>query len=715
MMLPLSISQITTEYQRAISLQSKGENELALSIYSQILETKPNIAEVHFQIGRIFYNANKFSKSVFHFGVAISLKPNEVAIWGEYIPSLLCNIDRGVIKKAITILKKSKVDRHASIGFQNRLLSQADGSAVSINRLNKSSLDSIQAAILSHDYVQANTLAKALHKKKLDSAVVSEILARTYLNLRQLDEARKYFNTAIKLDPKFFDAFNNLGKLEFEEENYIKAISLFRSAIVVAPKASSGIYNLANAMSFNMQIYDAQELLKKSLQLHIKGGQLNMLLGELSVRTGYYQDAEKHYETACKREQKSAELYIRVGNIFNKAGQSKTALKYYTLAQEMEPSNALTFKLKASVYREIGEFNKTLEQINKAISLEPSNVDFLMFYVNSKKIEGDDFIIDKMIALHGEKSTSKGDRITLGFAITKALEDSKQFGKVFPFLKSANDDMHSIFPYDVNTAVNENDEIINYFNDFKLNNYDGLGHSEACPIFICGMPRSGTTLVEQIISSHSSVTGAGEVGHTDTAISQIIGTSDSKLISLPEVQPEHLKKIGASIWDYLTHHYPGTSHITDKSIMTYKRMGLLKAAMPNCKFIIVRRDPRDNLLSIYRNKFLDNTHLYAYNLEDLGAYYKEFLRIMDFWQNKMPEGFMEINYEDLISDTETQARTLIDFCNLKWEDECLEFYKSKRQVKTLSIMQVRQPIYKSSIKTWERYKQDLQPLFKAIK
>ncbi|MDC1434934.1 sulfotransferase [Amylibacter sp.] len=500
-----------------------------------------------------------------------------------------------------------------------------------------------------------------------------------------------------------------------KEKNYSTAISLFKSAVVIAPKASSGIYNLANAMSFNMQISDAQDLLKKALLLNLKGVNLYMLLGELSVRTGYYKDSEKYYETAFKREQKSAELYIKVGDIFNNATQSNTALKYYNLAQEIEPDNALIFKLKANVYREIGDFDKTLEQINKAISIEPNNIDFLTFYVNSKKIENTDLVIEKMIALFEKKSTIKSDKINLGFAITKALEDSKQFDKVFPFLKSANDSMNLNFPYDVNTAVSENDETIKYFEDFKLDNYNGMGYNDAHPIFICGMPRSGTTLVEQIISSHSSVTGAGEIGYTNIAIDHTIRTEEKKLIPLSKVQPKHLEKIGSDIWTYLSHHYPGTSHITDKSIMTYKRMGLLKAAMPNCKFIIVRRDPRDNLLSIYRNKFADNTHLYAYNLENLGTYYKQFLRIMDFWRNKMPAGFMEINYEDLINDPETQAQKLVNYCNLDWENKCLEFYKSERQVKTLSILQVRQPIYKSSVKAWQRYEQDLQPLFKAIK
>ena len=711
---PLPTTQITAEYKRAISLQTKGQNELALAIYSQILKIKPNIAEVHFQVGKIFYIANKFSKSVFHLNIAITLKPNEIAIWEEYIPSLLCNIDLGAIKKAIKILKKSDIDKHTSIIFQNKLLSKENGSSVSIGNLNKSALNSIQSAILNHDYKKANVLAKALYKKNLNNPIILELLARTYLGLKQLDEARKYFKVAIKLDRAFFNAYNNLGKLELNINNYITAISLFKSAVVIAPKSSTGIYNLANAMSFNMQISDAQDLLKKALSLHLKGGHLGMLLGELSVRTGYYKDSEKYYETAFKREQKSAASYVKAGNVYNKATQSNTALKYYNLAQEIEPDNALIFKLKANVYREVGNFSKALEQINKAISIEPENVDFLMFYVGSKKVESTDLVIEKMITLFDRKSTTKDDHITLGFAITKALEDSKQFDRVFPYLKSANDGMHSNFPYDVNTDENEINEIIKYFKDFKLDDYSGMGHSKAHPIFICGMPRSGTTLVEQIISSHSSVTGAGEVGHSNIAIDRTIRTKEKKLISLSQVQPEDLETIGSDIWTYLTHHYPGTSHITDKSIMSYKRMGLLKAAMPNCKFIIVRRDPRDNLLSIYRNRFVDNTHLYAYNLKNLGTYYKQFLRIMNFWRNKMSESFIEINYEDLINDPETHARKLINYCNLDWEDKCLEFYKSKREVKTLSILQVRQPIYKSSIKAWERYEQDLQPLFKAI-
>ena len=237
------------EYKRAVSLQTRGQNELAIAIYSRILEVKPNIAEVHFQVGKIFYIGNKFSKSVFHFDIAVTLKPNEIAIWEQYIPSLLCNIDLDTIKKAIKILKKTDIDKHTSVVFQNRLLSKADGSSVSIGNLNKSALNSIQSSILSHDYEKANVLAKALYNQNSNSPIVSELLASTYMGLGHFDEARAYFNIAIKLDPTFFNAVNNLGKLEFNEKNYSAAISYFKSAVVIAPKASSGIYNLANAMS----------------------------------------------------------------------------------------------------------------------------------------------------------------------------------------------------------------------------------------------------------------------------------------------------------------------------------------------------------------------------------------------------------------------------------------------------------------------------------
>ena len=707
--------QVTALYKQALALQSKGQSEQALGIYSQILNSKNDIAEVHFQVGRIFFAGNHFEKSVFHLNIAASIKPNEAAVWNEYIPSLLCNIDPIAIKKAAILLKKSSLNNQDKIRLQNRLLNNSNGSIVSIGTLNKLSLDQIQQAIVSRDFVLANTLAKTFYNKNQTHPISAELLARTHFNLEQYAQARKYFKLAITMSPTFFDAHNNLGQLEMIEENYPEAIDQFKQALIIAPHAVSCIYNLADALARLGQASIGVKILTHAKSLHLKGGKIDFLLGELHARAGKYDISQKHFKTAIKKEKYPAVLLSKIGDIYNNMEQLKFALRYYQQSQKHDPSNHNIYYRIATALRQIGEFDDALENIQAALKIAPKNAGYLSFYTSTKNVEASDPIIDQMIELLNAPETTVQDRTDLGFGITKALEDSKQHNRVFQYLKRANDNMHIQYPYDINEFISEIDTVTEYFKDFDLNKYKGMGDPNAQPIFVCGMPRSGTTLVEQIISSHSEVIGAGEVGITSVIEKEVLERKDKSLMTLADVGDPELRMLGEKIWRHLTHHFPGGSYISDKSIQTYKRMGILKAAMPNCKIIVVRRDPRDNLLSIYRNKFRDGTHLYAYDLPDLGAYYNQFVRIVDFWRQKIPNQFMEIQYEDLINAPEKNARALIDFCNLDWQDDCLNFHKSKRQVKTLSVLQVRQPIYKSSVKAWQRYEDQLQPLFDTLK
>jgi tetratricopeptide (TPR) repeat protein len=702
-------------YQNALALQSKNQDEKALGVYSQILNAKPDIAEVHFQIGRIFFKANQFTKSVKHFALATQIKPHEPGIWDAYIPSLLCNVDPNAIKIAAKQLKAAKIDNTVKLSLQNRLLSNANGMSVPTGNLDKSALNSIQQAILMGDYKQANDLAQAFQMKNPKHAVAAELLARSFLNLEQYDQARKFFSLAASLDPSFFNAHNNLGQTEMLCENYAAAIPHFRAAVSIAPHAAAGICNLAEALARTGSATIALGLLKHAKALHLKGGKVDLALGELHTRAGKYSDAQKYYKVGLKREGESPEKLIEIGDVFNKMEQLEIAYEYFDRASVLAPSNHEVFYRKANTLRQLGHFETAIEQISKAIALSPKSANYLAFYTATKKIEKGDPIIDQMISLLDAPETPLADQTDLSFGIVKALEDSQEYDRVFPYLKRANDGMQERYPYDVNDVISETNTILEYCKDFKLSDYQGMGDPDAQPIFVCGMPRSGTTLVEQIISSHSDVIGGGEVGITSVIEKNVLQNEDMSLKALADVGAPELQKLGTDIWHHLTKHFPGGSRVSDKSILTYKRMGILKAAMPNCKIIVVRRDPRDNLLSIYRNQFFEGTHLYAYDLSALGTYYKEFLRNVDFWREKMPDGFMEIQYEDLIDDPEKHARELIDYCDLEWQDECLNFHNSKRQVKTLSVMQVRQPIYKSSVKAWERYEEDLQPLFEALK
>lgn len=161
--------------------------------------------------------------------------------------------------------------------------------------------------------------------------------------------------------------------------------------------------------------------------------------------------------------------------------------------------------------------------------------------------------------------------------------------------------------------------------------------------------------------------------------------------------------------------FPETPQITDKSIQTYLTLGLMKLAMPNARFIVVRRDPRDTLLSIYKNVFPEGTHLYGYDQVDLARHYSTFVRMVDFWRERVPGWFHEIQYEELVADPEPQSRALIAACGLEWEDACLNFHENTRKVETLSVFQVRQPISKGSVKAWARYGDRLKPMLDQLR
>ena len=714
-MAPLHPSLIAKTYEQALSLQSQGKAEDALQLYSQIIDAKPDLAEVHFQVGRIFYGGNRFEKSVFHLDIATQIKPKEPAIWQELVPSLLCNADPIKIKDALKRLKKSKMPKLAAATIQSRLQNRADGSSVSVGTVNKDQLSKIQAYIAKRNYAEANNMAKSMAASHPKNAIIAELLARTYVLLGQTDAARKAFQTAITFDPNFFHAFNNYGRAELDAGHPNRALTLLKSAIQIAPRSPGAISNIAAALMAIGQTSDAVTLLQNGLRAGVKGGQLDYMLGGKFARDEDYDNAIIHFKAAANKGMHSAHLFVETGAAFAAKNELENAWREYEKAQEIDPMHAPIYYRQSSILQEQAKFDQAIAKIKQAIDLEPKNATFLLTYANMQKIKDGDDIIEAMLSLHNDHNTPIEDRSELGFGIVKALEDTAQYDKVFPYLKSANDDMRARFPYDANDIINEIDSLQAYFADFELLDFKGMGYEDAAPIFVCGMPRSGTTLVEQIISAHSHVSGAGEVGFAGKQEIRAMANDDGSLKPLSQIGAAELSKLGKDVGSYLQSLFPEAKRVSDKSIQTYKRMGLLKAALPNCKIIVVRRDPRDNLLSIYRNKFVDGTHLYAYDLTDLGTYYKQFLRILDFWREKMPEGFMEIHYEELIDDPEKHARALIDYCDLDWEDDCLNFHKSKRQVKTLSVYQVRQPIYKSSVKAWQRYEEHLQPLFEAIK
>ncbi|MGB8622633.1 MAG: sulfotransferase, partial [Paracoccaceae bacterium] len=409
-----------------------------------------------------------------------------------------------------------------------------------------------------------------------------------------------------------------------------------------------------------------------------------------------------------------AETRVSLGQALSEAGDRTGALQAFDQAIAAAPDLAIAYGAKALALQTAGRFDEAEALFRKAIELDPDNGETYRVFIASHKVTPGDPLIAEMQARFNKPGLSEESRMNLGFALAKAMEDTRDYARVFTYLRPANDLMRKRFPYDI---AERRDELAAYraaFSDTDFTAREVKGTSDFAPIFVTGLPRSGTTLVEQIIASHSRVTGAGEVGRFVEEAAKEMDSGTGAFRPVSALSDAEIAAIGRRTEAWFRDRFPDADRITDKSVQSYVAIGLIRLALPDARVIVVQRDPRDTLLSIYRNIFPEGRHRYAYSLRDLGLYYRLYQEMIAFWREKLPGGFHEIRYEELIANPENEARKLIAAAGLEWEDQCLNFHENKRQVSTLSVYQVRQPIYTSSMKAWRRYEDELGELFEAL-
>jgi tetratricopeptide (TPR) repeat protein len=365
---------------------------------------------------------------------------------------------------------------------------------------------------------------------------------------------------------------------------------------------------------------------------------------------------------------------------------------------------------KALHLQRAGKFDDSEKLFRKLLKKYPNDAELYRMFAATLRFQSGDPLIGAMRRLSNHPKLSPQGKMQVNYALAKAMEDTRQTDKVFAHLHRANSAQSALWPDDADTRATEWGAVVKAQDGLSPSN--GRGTSPGL-IFVTGLPRSGTTLVEQIIASHSDVHAGGEMATALRAAYSRFGAGiDMALLrNLPATeldafaaQLEQQNRINAD---------PSKPWLTDKSIMSFLIYGLLHAALPNARFIIVHRDPRDIAVSIYKNYFTGGTHRYANDLAAIADTIKAFRQIVAHWRGTLPDRFTEIRYEDLVSEPAAMSKQLIHAAGLDWQDQCLDFHKSGGTVKTLSLHQVRQPIYQSSAQAWRRYETDLQPFFDA--
>jgi tetratricopeptide (TPR) repeat protein len=420
-----------------------------------------------------------------------------------------------------------------------------------------------------------------------------------------------------------------------------------------------------------------------------------------------------YFRKALSISPQAAVLHANLGQLLQQLNRHEEALHHFEQVRLLDPGSPTAYSGYAIALRTMGRLEEANAQLEQAIAMAPREPSLYRVLGYSRPFRRDDPYLAALEAMAADTGDLPEDKQTeLYFALAKAYQDTGQHERSFRHLLKANALLRPQKPYSESVALPNLEQSRAVFNAEVMRQRRGLGHPSDLPIFIVGMPRSGSTLIEQILASHPDVFGAGELRDFGFAIEGLDrGPSDTP----EEVSGDDLYKLGERYLAMLQAKVPvPAKRATDKMLGNSRFVGLIHLALPNATIIHARRNALDNCLSCFGTMFAEG-HGYTYDLGELGRYYRAHEALMDYWPTVLPEGVMlTVNYEDLVDDLETHARRIIAHCGLEWTDACLEFHKTERPVYTASVVQVRQPIYRTSVGRWKPYQSLLQPLFEGL-
>ncbi len=470
--------------------------------------------------------------------------------------------------------------------------------------------------------------------------------------------------------------------------------------------------------ALQIQGKDSLHALHKAAELLPGDAVTHYNLGNILHERGRLNEAEASYRRALQVVPDGADVHVNLGKTLQDMGRTGEAEASYRRALRIKPDHAEAHNNLGETLMESGRLDEAEASLRRALQIRPDYIKVRLSLASVRKVKADDENLAALLAaeeaarnsatsLHGE------DAMCLHFALGKSYGDLGDPEKAFPHFLEGNRLKRATFDYRPERVAKHFAAIMRNFDAATPDRLRGGGDPSTLPIFVLGMPRSGTTLVEQIIASHPDVHGAGELPDLTAILQQEVAGAVFPH-NLHALEPEHLAAWGAAYVAGLQRRAPEARRITDKMPANFLALGLIHLMLPKAKIIHVKRNPADTCLSCFTTLFSHGQH-HTYDLAELGRYYADYERLMEYWRRVLPDGaFLEVQYEDVVADQEAQARRIIDYCGLVWNDACIDFHKNGRAVSTASMAQVRQPIYKSSVDRWRPYGKFLGPLFDAL-
>jgi Flp pilus assembly protein TadD len=485
----------------------------------------------------------------------------------------------------------------------------------------------------------------------------------------------------------------------------------------VTPDAA---FNQAVALQTRGDLPGAEKIYRAILQRYPTHFQALANLASVLWVAGRTEESARYLRKALNQKPDSAVVQTQFARALALLDRHEEALERARRAIALDPALPDAHATLAVGLADLGQYEEARRALARAIELGPDRARFYFFWGNITRWTADDPRLAGLEALARKSATLPIDaQVDINFALAKAYADCGDDERAFRHQIEGGRLQRRMYRYDEASALREMDELSRPLDAAWIRRHQGAGDPSRLPVFVLGMPRSGTTLIEQILASHPKVRALGERATFSETLAGICGTptgAQSLAQRAAQCTDTELRRLGALYLKVIRRAVPATTErIVDKMPANFQFVGFIHAALPNARIIHTRRDPVDTCLSMFSMLFAGNAQLYSYDLEELGRYYHAYENVMTHWRDVLPAGVMlEVQYEEVVDDFERQARRIVAHCGLEWDDACLEFHRSKRSVRTMSHAQVRQPIYRSSVGRWRPDAALLRPLLEAL-
>ena len=730
-----------TDISAAITFHQQGNLQEAEDAYRQILLQNPQHADALHLLGVLRRQCGQFETAIELINQAIALNPTN--------PSYYCNLSEayyamGRFKEAVACSQQAIQLRPTyDLAYNNLAIA-----LMSLDRFDQAEHAARDAILHGPQNARAhNTLGQVLrHLNRNREAIaayqqavaLAPNLAEAQSNLGQAllenfdsDQAELHVKQALQISPKFAEALSNLGNVYREQGDFVEARRCYDEALSINPDLAIVYSNIGQILQEQGVLDDAAGWIQQAIQKEPLNPRFHCDLANLLVEQEWFEQARVRFEIALRSDPDHAESHCGKGRLFQELGQHNDAIDSLQRSIELKPTLVTAYVTLGHIYDNLGRADDAIASFRKAIDLNPRCVGAytgLAMHHTSEVREQDEAMMWQMLET---PNLPDARRAPLSSGIAHLLDKRQTYAEAAKYMATANqlfrtEALQRGKSYDPAQYRSHVDKIIETFDAEYFRRVAGFGDPSQVPVFVFGLPRSGTTLTEQIIASHPAAYGAGELERVGQSLRefaaqyQVDGEAVNERESLDQLrdavrQADAKGMVGQVAEQHLaslTSMAPGAQKIVDKLPDNYSHLGWIVTMFPNARLVHCRRDLRDIATSCWVTNF--KSIRWANDFEHIASRFHDYVRLIEHWRSVLPANMLDFVYEETVADFEPSARKLIDWVGLDWNPACLDFHRTERPVRTASVSQVREPIYQRSAGRWANYQSDLSELFQLL-